>query len=477
MGGRADSKKAKEVVKPNFAKKAIGKGIKEVVRKEDIDDKNTKYRGKGKGNGNNSKGIGKSDGSSSQLWRLLDDYNEDSDSSEISWHDSDEDDELIETDDSLGDDELGSGDEEYQEAREKITQEELRIPEFEQIETGDVVGEGSGYVAGESGDEMVSDYLSSDAELNSDSSDDGDDFLPRRRVGRKLYDPKCDPANLKLTVGLRFEDAFQCKEALKSWAVVKGYPIHFRMVSKTQLEAYCTAPCPWRCYGSIIRKEQNFGIKVINEPHDCKFDIHNKQADYKWIGRQYVNVFRVRPSMTVRELDVDLKHKYLIEVSRARLHRAKHHAFELLRGTVKQHCNSLRSYISELMRVDKEGRFELEVGEDSLFQRLYIGFSALKRGFMQGCRWIIGLDGCFLKTYLRGQLLCATTKDGNNQMYPIAWAVVEVENEATWTWFINILLEELGMNDGLGLTFISDQQKVCTYTLQIVFCSDLFLMI
>lgn len=62
---------------------------------------------------------------------------------------------------------------------------------------------------------------------------------------------------------------------------------------------------------------------------------------------------------------------------------------------------------------------------------------------MQGCRWIIGVGGCFLKTYLKGQLLCVVAKDGNNQMFPIAWAVVKIENEANWTWFLNILLEEL----------------------------------
>ena len=27
-------------------------------------------------------------------------------------------------------------------------------------------------------------------------------------------------------------------------------------------------------------------------------------------------------------------------------------------------------------------------------------------------------------------------KDGNNQMFPIAWPVVEGENQASWTWFI-----------------------------------------
>lgn len=44
-------------------------------------------------------------------------------------------------------------------------------------------------------------------------------------------------------------------------------------------------------------------------------------------------------------------------------------------------------------------------------------------------------------------------------MIPIAWAVVEVENEECWTWFVKIFLEELGVTDGQGLAFINDQQK------------------
>ena len=51
-------------------------------------------------------------------------------------------------------------------------------------------------------------------------------------------------------------------------------------------------------------------------------------------------------------------------------------------------------------------------------------------------------------------------KDGNNQIFPIAWAVVEGENQTSWTWFIQLLMRDLGISDGLGWTMISDQQKV-----------------
>jgi hypothetical protein len=94
------------------------------------------------------------------------------------------------------------------------------------------------------------------------------------------------------------------------------------------------------------------------------------------------------------------------------------------------------------------------------FQRMYICLKACKDSFDK-CRKIIGLDGCFLKGYYGGQLLAAIRRDPNDQMLPIAFAVVEGETKESWKWFLELLISDLG---GTRLcktfTFISDQQKV-----------------
>ncbi|CAI9302924.1 unnamed protein product [Lactuca saligna] len=68
---------------------------------------------------------------------------------------------------------------------------------------------------------------------------------------------------------------------------------------------------------------------------------------------------------------------------------------------------------------------------------------SIKDGWIKGCRRLIGVDGCFLKDICRGELLKAVVKDANNQMYPLAWAVVLVENKETWMWFVDLLLEDI----------------------------------
>ncbi|CAH9111068.1 unnamed protein product, partial [Cuscuta epithymum] len=90
---------------------------------------------------------------------------------------------------------------------------------------------------------------------------------------------------------------------------------------------------------------------------------------------------------------------------------------------------------------------------------MYVCFGALKRGFLAGCRRVIGLDGCFLKGMLKGELLTAIGRDANNEMYPIAWAVVEIENTDSWRWFLDLLKHDLDINNTHHWTLMSDQQK------------------
>lgn len=94
------------------------------------------------------------------------------------------------------------------------------------------------------------------------------------------------------------------------------------------------------------------------------------------------------------------------------------------------------------------------------FSKFYVCFDALKKGWKEGCRKIIGLDGCFLKGICRRVLLCVVGRDANNGIYPIAWAVVCVENKENWRWFLDLLIDDLGLNLGYGYSVISDQHKV-----------------
>ena len=51
------------------------------------------------------------------------------------------------------------------------------------------------------------------------------------------------------------------------------------------------------------------------------------------------------------------------------------------------------------------------------------------------CRPIISVDGCYLKGSYRGKMLVAVTKDANNSILPVAYAIVDEESSHSWDWF------------------------------------------
>nr|GEX42452.1 hypothetical protein CTI12_AA176900 [Tanacetum cinerariifolium] len=94
------------------------------------------------------------------------------------------------------------------------------------------------------------------------------------------------------------------------------------------------------------------------------------------------------------------------------------------------------------------------------FRKIYVCFKGVKEGWLAGCRKVIGLDGCFLKHTCRGELVLAMGRDANNQMYPIAWAVVKVKNNEYWSWFISLIQEDLHLETSEGSTIIFGSHKV-----------------
>lgn len=67
------------------------------------------------------------------------------------------------------------------------------------------------------------------------------------------------------------------------------------------------------------------------------------------------------------------------------------------------------------------------------FDKFYVCTDACRRGFLAGCRWIIGLDSYFLKGLCKGELLAVIGRDANNQMFSLAWAIVKIENKDNWS--------------------------------------------
>ncbi|XP_022861879.1 uncharacterized protein LOC111382206 [Olea europaea var. sylvestris] len=79
------------------------------------------------------------------------------------------------------------------------------------------------------------------------------------------------------------------------------------------------------------------------------------------------------------------------------------------------------------------------------------------QGFRNAMRPLILVDGTTLKARYGGKLIIATCQDANIQIYPLAFGIVDGENDVAMSWFFTKLREVIG--DVENLTFVTDREQ------------------
>ncbi|GKA19115.1 hypothetical protein Tco_0699030, partial [Tanacetum coccineum] len=127
-------------------------------------------------------------------------------------------------------------------------------------------------------------------------------------------------------------------------------------------------------------------------------------------------------------------------------------------GGLIEHYGKLWDYRDHLLKTNPGSTVKLDIEEVLRAKTYFRSYGAIyvdvamKDGWTEGCRKVIGLDGCFLKGTIKGELLTAMGRDG---MFPIAWVVVTVENSTSGYGS----LYDLNLNRGATVTIISDGHK------------------
>ncbi|XP_073119764.1 uncharacterized protein [Henckelia pumila] len=279
-----------------------------------------------------------------------------------------------------------------------------------------------------------------------------------------MYDPIEDSKNPDLKLGMIFSSKNEAKFAIESHCIRRGRTVKFVKNDNKRLRGICiNEGCNWCILCSPMNKDSCWQIKTFIPEHDnCYWHSKNRSIKAGWLGSTFEKKFKSNPKLGTSEFKVEVENTLNTTISYKQAYLAKKKAMKLVEGSIQEQFSRIRDYCSELKRTDEGASVILKLTEDDdgpRFQRLYVCFSACKDCFKDACRPVIGVDGCFLKTKTGGQLLAAVGLDPNNNIFPIAYALVEGESKDSWVWFLRLLDKDIGFENQHGWTFMSDKQK------------------
>ena len=267
-----------------------------------------------------------------------------------------------------------------------------------------------------------------------------------------------DLSKPEFQVGQTFASVELLRKAIKEYNCRERVDIKCPRNDRKRLQAICEEGCPWSLFASFDCRTKCLMVKKYNPKHTCIKKWSVKSFTAPFMAGKYIDSFRADENMNMKNFARVVQKDWNMTATRSKLRRAKRLVKKVLEGDELEQYNSMWDYAQEFRTSNPGSSFYVGVN-DGIFGSCYFSLDACKRGFMQACRPVLCLDGCHLKSKYGGVMMCVVGMDPNDCIYPLAFAVVEVENTDTWKWFLSNLKSDLGILNTEPWTIMSDKQK------------------
>lgn len=172
----------------------------------------------------------------------------------------------------------------------------------------------------------------------------------------------------------------------------------------------------------------------MNDEHTC---IENKRTDpnlrTKAVADGIAHLFKHKFNQcdsvyTPQQLIKDIKTNYGVVINYRQAYSGSKRGIELIRGSPDESYQYLVNYSYMLSQLNEGTVTEIKTDENDHFLYYFFAFGVSLRGFKGCCR-------------------PAFSVDANEQIYPLAFGIVDSENNDSWEWFLRKLCDALGPKD------------------------------
>ncbi|RYQ88372.1 hypothetical protein Ahy_B09g095593 isoform F [Arachis hypogaea] len=291
-------------------------------------------------------------------------------------------------------------------------------------------------------------------------------------VGFGARDAEGNAGLTEFQVGQQFQDKDEALLSVKTYSIRRGvqYKVvesdHRRYVGK------CSEfgnGCTWLIRLSLRKRKGIWEVKRYNGPHTCLAT--SISSDHRSLDHSVISAF----IMPMVRADASVRIKVLLNATAAhfgfrptyrRVWMAKQKAVGLIYDDWDESYSEIPRWVLGVQLTmpgtvavlrTSPVRVGGQVDEsEAYFHRLFWTFPPCIEAFRH-CKPLVSIDDTHLYGKYGGTLLIAIAQDGNSNILPVAFALVEGENAESWTFFLSHLRQHVTPQP--GLLVISDRHN------------------
>ncbi|KAF9600937.1 hypothetical protein IFM89_014064 [Coptis chinensis] len=307
-------------------------------------------------------------------------------------------------------------------------------------------------------------------DLDGDNNDEDDDISAFVKLPKNLYaDEKQEriegngttEVRLQLLPKMEWRTFKECRKFMKNLTIYQKFSYEQVRNNKTRIHLKCKDPeCGWRVYCTVMSDKHTFKLKNYVETHTCEADGKNKnaQATCGWVADKLKGFLRYHPQMKPKDLILEVLDQFGVDISYYTVWKSKVRVLERINGNYETSYHKIAELKTQILKRNERSLAKWYRDQDGEFIGFFLAYKVSLDGFVQGCRPVIGLDGCFLKGKYESYVLSVIGLDAMNGLFPLGIYICRGKDKCTWNDFLKNLKPHLNKHPE-KLTFISDRQK------------------
>ncbi|QHO04709.1 uncharacterized protein DS421_13g442520 [Arachis hypogaea] len=281
-----------------------------------------------------------------------------------------------------------------------------------------------------------------------------------------------DPEDGEFRIGMEYSSRKSVVASIRNFTISKGVDYEVYESESQTFYAKCKMygrGCDWLIRASLIRKKGCWEIHRYNGRHTCTIGTisqdHSK-LDSDTVAEAIRPLVETDPTIKVKSIIAEVQSMFNYTISYRKAWLAKQKSIANIFSGWEDSYQALPWWLSIMVQkmpgsvVQIETRPLYNGNEEAqgvkILHRVFWSFTPCIRAFRH-CKPLVQVDGTHLYGKYKGTLLVAVAQDGNQNIVPIAFALVEGETADGWHFFLRNLRTYVVRKDGMGM--ISDRHE------------------